>query len=333
MNHSTTRVETDAAYSEVGASEASQPLAISFRWLLAIYGIIPVIALVILFDVLFLHSYLRSIFPDSPYGWWIGAALFNFPHIFASQFSLFDREYAQQYRRLLWGIPLVILFGFLMAAFINPTGFFVFEFITIYHVIFQQIGLTRLIMGQADRSFTVWKWLFFGAFAFAHLGFEFRQPFWFLALTVGPLLLPTTFLAYKAARCSKTDIGRRYLWANQGMLLSAAACYPLGYPVFSVLIPRAIHDISAFTFYIDHDRNRNTPQIKNGFYRLLSVFGIPIILTGPLFAVGLNVVLRMYENFLLHPFFYIPVITVHYYTERVIWRSGTIHRKSVVVKP
>ena len=310
----------------------AEPIAISFRLLLAIYGVIPIAALVILVDALALNSRLRMSFPNSPYDWWIVFALFNYPHIFASQFSLFDREYVPKYRRLLLAIPLVILLGLLLALIGKPIGFLIFELFTIYHVILQQVGITRLMMGKVNNSFNLWKWFFLSAFALAYSGLVLKTNYLFFVVTVGPLLIPTTYLAYRIAKNSTSGIGKHYLWANQTMLLFVAGCYSVGYPVFSVLIPRAVHDISAFVFYIDHDANRNRVKIKNSLYRILSVVPISAGIMCPLFAVNINLLLQTFTRLLANPFVYIPLTMIHYHTERVIWRGQNIHRKSLAFR-
>lgn len=312
--------------------ERSAPLAISFPLLLAVYGLIPLAVVVILVDVCLLGSRLKAALPASPYDWWIVTALFNYPHIFASQFSLMDREYLPRYRRLLWGVPAVILAALVLAIFINPYGFAIFELVTIIHVILQQVGITRLMMGPVPTSFAVWKWLFVGAFAFAYVGLALEARFWVLVLAVGPLLIPTTYLAYRAAAESKTPIGRHYLLSNQTMLLFTAACYPLGYPVFSILIPRVIHDVTAFFFYVTHDYNRNREEIKNSFYRLFRILPMPLAFVGPFVALSLNVLLRTFTRLAANPFFFAPVNMIHYYTEKFIWRRDTIHRQSLVFR-
>lgn len=334
LNHSPTAVQY--RHNEVTGLErrhGSEPIAISFRLLLAIYGVIPIAALVLLVDALALNSRLRVSLPNSPYDWWIVVALFNYPHIFASQFSLVDREYLPQYRRLLFAIPLVVLFALLLASLANPVGFLIFELITIYHVIFQQVGITRLMMGKVNASFNAWRWLFLSAFAFGYAGLALEAKYLFFVMTVGPLLIPTTYLAYKVAQHSQTSIGKHYLWANQTMLLFGATCFSLGYPVFSVLIPRIIHDVTAFVFYIVHDTNRNRAQIKNSFYRFLSFVPISAGFMGPLFALNLNLLLQSSTRLLSNPFFYIPITMIHYHTERVIWRGQNIHRKSLAFRP
>ncbi|NIO08948.1 MAG: hypothetical protein GTO40_13410 [Deltaproteobacteria bacterium] len=334
MNHSTTVLPySDNELAGLEKGQQAKPLAISFRLLLALYAVIPIAALVILIDTFFLHSHLKSSLPKSPYDWWIISAIFNYPHIFASQFSLLDREYIPTYRRLLLAIPLVVLLGLLLALSGKPIGFLIFELLTIYHVIMQQIGINRMMMRKADNSFNLWKWLFLAAFALAYAGLVMKADFIFFVVTVGPLLIPTTYLAYKIIKNSQPGIGRHYLCANQTMLLSVAACFSVGYPVFSVLIPRAVHDLSAFVFYIDHDTNRNRVETKNGLYRIFSILPISAGILCPLLAVNINLLLQTFTRLLANPFFYIPITMIHYHTERVIWRGQNIHRKSLAFRP
>ena len=103
--------------------------------------------------------------------------------------------------------------------------------------------------------------------------------------------------------------------------------------MFSVLIPRIVHDTTAFTFYINHDYNRNRVSTRNFIYRHTNKLCVPVPLACPLLALGVNGLLIGFTNMSVNPFFYAPITMIHYYTERLIWRRGTIHRKSVFIRP
>jgi len=87
----------------------TRPWTISRRWLLAIYLIVPIVWLVVVVDLVALEGRLRAQLPPSPEDLFWFTVFFVLPHILASQFSFYDREYLSVYRpRLLVGVPLVL---------------------------------------------------------------------------------------------------------------------------------------------------------------------------------------------------------------------------------
>src|SRR5881296_1875935 len=82
---------------------------LSRRLLLAIYVIVPLAWLAVIGDLVLFDGGLRRALPESPeeLAWF--TAFFVLPHILASQFSFYDREYLGAYRLpLLWGVPFVL---------------------------------------------------------------------------------------------------------------------------------------------------------------------------------------------------------------------------------
>jgi hypothetical protein len=108
------------------------------------------------------------------------------------------------------------------------------------------------------------------------------------------------------------------------MLVAVYAFWELGYSVFVIMVPRFVHDITAFYIYAVHDHNRNLQARHNYIYRSFS-FLSPLILC-PALAIVLSAVLGP------NTWFVAPLIIItllHYYTESFIWRGDTPHRRQI----
>jgi len=88
----------------------AQPLQISWRWLLAVYLIVPVLLLVVIIDRIWFSESLLPYMGLSSLLLPLYLLLFELPHIIASLLGFADREYRQQYARPLYlGLPAVLL--------------------------------------------------------------------------------------------------------------------------------------------------------------------------------------------------------------------------------
>jgi hypothetical protein len=131
-------------------------------------------------------------------------------------------------------------------------------------------------------------------------------------------------LGYRIAKDSKSPKGTLYLYANLAMLVAVYAFWELGYAVFVIMIPRFVHDITAFYIYAVHDHNRNLQTRHNYIYRSFA-FASPLILC-PVLAIAMSAVLESYVWFVA-PLLIITLL--HYYTESFIWRGDSPHRRQV----
>ena len=319
--------------------------AVDCRWLLALYAIIPISIAVVALDILWLDHWLMDNFlPSDPQRWAFWTVVFGLPHIIASTLTMADREYLGYYRRRL-GIPLLAFAAITTAGFLGPQPlsysllFLFLAFYTIYHVLAQQLGLTLMMMGvPPDRVFLAWKWLaIFAGFAiyvivygkarFSHLTIGPLPLFDVMSAIAGGFVIVMTILAFRLSKRARYPIGKWYLWGNVAMLTSAFWINEVGYTVFVVMIPRIIHDLTAFSVYITHDRNRNKTGPRNLLYRLTRITRLPAFLVLPLVSVAIAYPLTTNQH---HTAIGIAVLTVsflHYYFEGFIWRGDTPHKR------
>lgn len=328
--------------------------SIDCRWLLALYALIPLCLLGIVIDILVLDGQaIQQYLPNKPEQWPFWTVIFGLPHIIASLLTMADREYLSFYRRtLLW--PLVFFAVITSAGHFGPQPisynllFILLAFYTIYHVLAQQLGLTLMMMGTApDRLFRYWKWtsilagfaIYINVYGQAHISnaaFDvgaLRVDVYQLFTWVAALFCAAQVLfAWRLSARARHRIGVWYLWSNVALITSALLINHIGYTLFVILIPRVIHDLTAYSVYITHDRNRNRQGPVNVFYQLTGFSRLPPLLLLPILSIAIAFLLSSHQHY---PVVSIAILTVsflHYYFEGFIWRGPNPHRNYVNFK-
>ena len=83
----------DAQTSVTLTASPTATAVVTWRGLLSIYIVIPIMALVMAVDFFFLNSRLRLALPSDPEDWVAFRLLFVLPHIFVGNFIMVDRGY------------------------------------------------------------------------------------------------------------------------------------------------------------------------------------------------------------------------------------------------
>jgi len=97
-----------------------------------------------------------------------------------------------------------------------------------------------------------------------------------------------------------------------------------------VFVIRFVHDVTAFTFYVVHDQNRNASTLHNYFYALLAKFKIPLLIGVPLLSILLALLVRAGVSGVATATAIIVLISVtHYYVEAIMWKRGAPHRQQI----
>lgn len=341
MNTSSPATAVVTAYTRSAA-----PLAVSGNMLTALYFIIPACAAVVLIDMLLLNQALKSYLPTKPEHWLIWALVFDTPHILASFFSFADKEYYRFYKsrvlKALVGFSIaVVLFTMIVPAVLPGalarllmivfSGFVITY--TMYHVLSQQLGVAISMMKiRPGKLYGPLRWCATLSGTFMYTLAVIDDDLYFMSVRFGAIfeLLAAIFVAiscvlgYRLAKESTNGKGALYLYANLAMLVAVYAFWELGYGAFVIIVPRFVHDITAFYIYSVHDHNRNLQTRHNYIYRSFS-FLSPLILC-PVLAVVLSVVLES-SVLLVAPLMALALL--HYYTEGFIWRGDTLHRRQV----
>lgn len=331
-----------------------QKAAIPFNLLLGYYLIVPLCFGVMLIDQMWLDGAWHKIIPHTPYAFFWYAIFFNLPHIVCSSVMLLNKEYINHYRLplglIVAGALLVTLGGAaLFKAFQVPPleGYIlsigVFAAVTLYHVFMQQLGINKLFARSGSLAFNVIAWsnILPGTAAYL-LMFMYGMP---AAMSIYPNLHQGAVLA--GAICitlavpfyvvcwqkSQTQAGRMYLTANAALSLASFYAIYHEYWIFALVMPRIVHDLTAFTVYINHDHNRYLEKRAQShpIYSPLYKFGLPAFVLTPLIAIAIALpITKGYVNVGWAAFYVLALI--HYATESMVWKNGTPHRRYLAFK-
>ncbi len=334
-------------------------LAISSRFLLAIYAIVPICSLAMVFDRLLWHESLFRSLPTSPESFFIVQLLFGTPHIIASSVILFsNRAYVRAYwlRVVLFSLVLLLFFGggYLFVPDYDTVFLAVVGAATILHVIKQQVGVGKGLCRLSSWIYDAWGWsmIVFGSILYFAIysdrSFSAATKFWVdgILFALAAAIFALTVVCHLRI---KTALGRYYLWANGLMVLQSGLFYAEGYSFLAILAPRLVHDLTAFTFYVVHDVNRHGQQPQNLLYRLARKLRLGTFWVCPAFAVVLTFLIGSYAD-PLAKFVFAPVLDydfpyrvsflivgylglLHYYTEVFTWRQGSPYRQHVAMAP
>jgi hypothetical protein len=341
---------------DVAPARPAARVAISARFLLGIYAIVPICTLVMLWDKLFGNGTLfREDLPSSPESFFIFQLAFGTPHIIASAVILVTNG---EYMRAYW--PRLLLFSLFLLAFFGVGSLFipynVFLAIvgaaTVLHVIKQQVGVGKGICRLASWVYDAWGWtmIVFGSIlyyaVYSSHGFSPTIAAWVngVLIALAILICALTVVCHCKIATAK---GRLYLWANALMTLQSGIFYAADYSFLAILGPRLVHDLTAFTFYVAHDVNRHGDTPRNGLYAIASKLRLGIFWVCPVVAIGLTFLIGRYvdplANMVITPILgYAPTYSasfvvigylgmMHYYTEVFTWKHGSPYRQHLAM--
>ena len=328
-------------------------LAVSFKLILGLYSIIPLCFMVYLIDVFFLDHYLQSVLPSSPTHFLLFQILFGTPHIIASMIMLTShKDYLYFFRVKLMVMTALIILVFGVGSLYIPykSLYIMASCWTVYHFFKQQHDVGKGIFHLPTWAFYWLLWLSVSAGIFIYMGtflknsLDSDQVLWVKliasVLTVGLIL--STILCQ---RYIKTRFGKYFLWSNTFLIVSSFYFYTQQYYFLSILIPRLVHDATAYIFYITHDYNKHHESPKNSLYHYAKRCHVHVFVVLPLASFILTYLLQAYGdqwvNVITDFFFDMEIrkaITVgligyfalmHYYTESFVWQAGSPMRRFI----
>lgn len=312
-------------------------MTISRKVLLYAYLIVPILLLIVLTDIFFLDSkfspYLGIEAIFSPFY----VILFLLPHIIASFFSFFDREYVHYYRKHLFIYLPLLLIGTALLLYYNFVWGLVFFLVNdMWHGVRQQVGIGLILGAKPGMLYQLWTLLpfFVGSVAYVWV----VQPSAYLAVLV-PYISPALFIGVLlillimiALMKTSPAMVRWYIFAASMMFVCSYFFILAGYVFFSILAFRAIHDITAFSFYMTHDYNRAKGGYRNYLYALVSKVPTHVMFLTLILGVFLAYVIRtMTDDLTIGLSIVILICMAHFYLESVMWKRGTPHRQFVQV--
>jgi hypothetical protein len=316
----------------VGTGQPRERARLSERVLLLLYVIIPISVAIALGDVFLAHRFLGKHLPILPEALLVFALIFDAPHLVGSTILLADREYLKFHgRRFLIGGAVLLAIVTLVPHLVGEDAFWIGVMAyTVYHVVGQQAGVAKLLSRVDGPLFLAWKViLILGAFGvFAGLFY----PSGALNRCVEVACLAVTVCTVPLVRRSKRRVGSAYIVLNTTMIWACYACLRLHEPFFAVLMPRVVHDATAFAFYVTHDRNRNAEESKNLFHRLLSGASrskaTPYLTPALALLIAYPITAYCRDSDSL-AWIYLFVSAFHFYTEGFTWKGTSPHRRYV----
>ncbi len=306
---------------------------ISIKALLAIYLLLPLVLVIIAVDHFVFHDALKHFLPHRPETLLWYALIFNLPHILTSFFGFADKAYLNFYRmRLGIGIPIIAALAFLLPWLNIFSAIYALILYTLYRNVSQQTGITTSLMQYRDWKVQLWR--FTNILLGLYLYFLVYPPVAMKLLRDYALPITITLFVFSCAltllivRKSKTQAGVLYAFGTAGIAGVGIFSFFTGYLFFVATTLRVIHDLTAFIFYITHDRNRNREVMHNVLYRFILPDTQWFIVGIPLLAILLTYVAQAGgTSMVIQAFFFVSV--THFYIEGFMWKNGTPHRAQI----
>lgn len=328
-------------------------LAVSFKLILGLYSIIPICLIIYLIDLFILDGSLKSILPSSPSHFILFQILFGTPHIIASAILITsNKEYLQFFKLKLMGMTtfIVIFFGFGSLFIPYKVLYIITACWTVYHVFKQQHGIGKGICRLPSWAFYWMLWLSVTAGIFIYMGIflknslDVQQVVW-VKLIASVLTIGLILSSVLCQRYVKTSFGKYFLWANTFLIVSSFFFYIQQYYFLAILVPRLVHDATAYVFYVTHDYNKHQEVAQNNLYKYAERCHLHVFLVLPLLSFILTFLLQAYGNELVNlitQFFFgteiYKAITLgligylslmHYYTEAFTWQVNSPLRRYI----
>ncbi|MDF1581769.1 MAG: hypothetical protein P1P78_00510 [Methyloprofundus sp.] len=337
--------------------QSKTQLAVSFKLLLALYAIIPLCLILQLTDSFALNGALLRYLPSSPSHFLLFQVLFGTPHILASTLLMTsNKEYFQFYQKKIIIMTLAIMVFFAVAS--QLVSYYMLYILvaswTVYHVLKQQHGIGRAIYQLPSWAFYLLLWLSVAAGISIYIGIFLKDTLtpqyaeWVKQLAAS-LVVSLFFSTILCQRYVQTRFGLYFIWANSLLIISSFYFYVQEYYFLAILIPRLVHDATAYIFYVTHDVNKHGEKPQNFIYRWAKQVKLNVFIVLPLISFSLTYVLQVYGdqwfNAITQFFLGMEIrkaITVgligyfslmHYYTEAFTWKHGSPYRHYIRFKP
>lgn len=320
------------------------PLKVRNVTLLCILATTPIAAAIAITDLAFLNGRVRDFMSMEPRQIAYWTAVLTIPHIVASLITFIDREYVAQYKKpLLKGVAVAVGLGIVLPLALGPVALLIaLAFYTMYHNLQQQYGISLMMMRQPPTfDYQVWRWMTIlpGGAVYTILMASYMPIIannWELLITlIGAALAIATVFGIRffltiRKNPAHTKIGLIYFLMNMAMLYVGFGLIVTGYGLLATLVPRIIHDLTAFWIYMVHDQNRNADVVRNPVYALPKKLGLqPVVICMPL-AIGVSYILmEVLGGITAVSAFVVALNFMHYYMEGHMWKRGALHRQHV----
>ena len=323
---------------ENGKTAVNNFMMIPRPLLFHVYWIVPVLLGVVLYDMFYLNSQLLPYMGIEALFLPVFILLFNLPHIIASFFSFFDREYVSHYKKYLFGYLPLLLIGTGILLYVDyRLGIAFYLLNDIWHGIKQKVGIALILgakPGWLHREWTL-SAFFISSIAYVYIIFPDAYP-----PAIVPYISPVLFggvvlffISMIVMIWKSAPTVRWYIFSVSALLLCSYFFILAGYIFFSILAFRFVHDVSAFAFYVTHDHNRKQNGQKNWLYRFFTIVPAPVLILTPLLGFLFAYLVNTATDGLAIGYSIVVLIGMtHFYLESVMWKRGSPHRQYVKVE-
>ena len=312
-------------------------VAISKKYLLAVYIILPILFLVFLGDIFLFNSALLPYMGLTSMVLPLYLLFFELPHIIASFFGFADKEYVTHYKKqLLLYLPLLLIATSILLYVNFALGVTLYLVGTVWHGLKQQTGIALILGARPGWLHTAWTLIPVVITSLAYIYYIVPEV---VPNFIVPLISPIIFggiisliVITILKMWQSAPKVRLYILCVSSLFFFSYAFILTGYIFFAFFAVRFIHDLSAFAFYTTHDQNRNTVERKNLFYRLFTAVPLPVLILTPALAVLFAYITRVTTDGLAIGYVILVLMGMsHYYLESVMWKRDTPHRKYIKV--
>ncbi len=289
---------------------------------------------------------LKRALPTSPEHWLLFTVFFGTPHIVASSLLLFGiAEYRRYFatKILTWSAIILASLVLLDAVVSYEVMYALISGWTVKHVLGQQFGIGNSVARCQGRWFTCWQACSFAggtlAFLVLYRGGHWSHA-WYKTGKFGVVVLGLVVLGIGAKLAHEAAPGdaRRWVWSNTALVVVSVLMLLVGYPFFTVLIPRLIHDTTAFMVYGTHERNRALARGRNTLRQLVIGGGaacaiavlLEQVLDRPMISMANAFGAELSQPASLYVAGFISLL--HYCSEAETWRSGSPYRAHFAMK-
>lgn len=300
--------------------------SISKKILLLPYLVIPFVIVLILLDYLFLSKRLQTLLLVQPVLVLFASVLFGLPHIVASLFAYADKNYRAFYRNdFKFVLPASLVVAILTVGVLPElAAYALYTVLTLVHTIGQQAGLSRVGIRVSNQKYLVWRWSSTLTACCTVLSLAQMGSLKTSLLVIAVISLTvSSYCAIRIIAEAGGAVKAIYLLATQAMLVTSFTCFVTGYALLGVLIPRIVHDCTAFILYTSHDSIHTLNSQNNVIYEKFHIKGKHVFWFLPLASVILTVFLNM-TGFVM-----ITITYFHYFAEKTAWSRQSIHRSII----
>lgn len=318
-------------------STAAAFIKIPKKFLLGVYLVIPILLFVFVIDHFFYENALLPYVGLSATALPLFILFFEMPHIVASLFGFFDKEYLSEYKRPLFFYLPIVLILFSVILFIDfDLGIACYLTFTAWHALRQQTGIALILGAGPGWLHTMWTLnsVIIASLVYVYLVLPKLMPFEFVSML--PIILLVGMLSLIVITAAKIFYSpaptRLYIFLVSSLILSGYIFIMFGYIFFTFFAFRFVHDVTAFGFYATHDHNRNVKERKNFIYKLFKNIPVPIIVIVPVLGILLAYIIRAFaEGYQIGIAILLLFAVAHYYLESVMWKRNAPHRQYVRV--